>query len=80
MQNHEKIQVEGKRYMTMNDRLDNCGELFYDEENDEWVTWEYLDKVRQLRKKHKTYYDKSKAIERSYENSLDRIKKRRDDA
>ncbi len=78
MQNHEKIQVDAQKRLSMNERL--MSELVYDEENKEWVTWEYLDKVRQLRKKHKTYYDKSKAIERSYENSLDRIKKRRDDA
>ena len=77
MQTCEKIDYKAKK-MTMNERL--MGELVYDEENKEWVTWEYLDKVRELRKKHKDYYDKSKAVERSYENSLDRIKKRSDDA
>ena len=79
MGKREKINHKAKK-QRMNDKLSNCGELFYDEENDEWVTWEYLDKVRALRKKHRRYYKNNKAIEKSYANSMGSIKKRSEDA
>ena len=76
MQKHEKMNYNNARgvLMSMNERLHN--ELVYDKENDEWVTWNYLDKVTTLRKKHKDYYKNSKAVEKSYINSQGSIKRK----
>lgn len=37
----------------------------YDKENDEFVTEEYFEKLRVLRKKHKKYYEQSKKTEQN---------------